>query len=405
MKQAHQNLEEAIERYTEKIYPSKQKLIEVLESGKKLTLYHGVDPTASQLHFGHATNYLLLRKFQELGHHIVIVIGDFTACIGDPTGELTTRRALSREQVLENSQNYQKQIGKILDVKDKKNPVIVKYNSEWLDKLNFRDVIEIASKFTVGQIIKRKIFQERIKKEKEIFIHEFLYPLLQGYDSVALNVDVEVGGRDQTFNMLIGRDFVKIYKKKEKFVISTELLINPKTGKKLMSKSKGDFIALNDPPREMYGKVMALPDEVVFLCLRLCTQVPLKRIAEMQEDIKRGKLSKRDAKAFLARESVTMYHGTEKADEAEKEFIRVFQKEELPSNIPVIRVEPGKSWTIDSLLVRVKLASSKSEARRLVEQGGVKINGQVFKNLRMFLEPSGGDVLIQVGKRRFVKIV
>lgn len=396
-------LQELLDRYTEKLYPSREKLVDALSS-RKLTIYHGVDPTSPELHFGHATNYLLLKGLQSLGHQVILLIGDFTARIGDPTGKSQTRKSLTGNEVLENSKTYREQAGKILDFSSKNNPVLTRFNSTWLQKLMFEDVLRLAAHATVQQMIRRDMFQERIKAGREIYVHEFLYPLMQGYDSVAMNVDGEVGGSDQTFNMLVGRDLVKAFLKKEKFVLTTPLLINPKTGKKLMSKSEGGYIALNDPPQEMYGKVMALPDEVVFSCLRLCTPIPLGEITEMEEDIKSGELSRRDAKAFLARESVRMYYGAEKAERAEKEFVRVFKEKELPSHIPVIRVEPGKSWTIDSLLVRVKLASSKSEARRLVQQGGVKINGEVFKNLKTLLEPSGGDVLIQVGKRRYATI-
>ena len=398
-----EKLREAIDRYAEKVFPSKQKLMEVLESGKKLTMYHGVDPTAPQLHFGHATNYLLLREFQNLGHKIILLIGDFTARIGDPTGKSQTRKPLTSEEVLLNSKTYKKQAGIILDFLSKKNPVLLCYNSSWLQKLTLQDVLRLAAEVTVGQMIKRDMFQERMKTGREVYLHEFLYPLMRGYDSVAMNVDGEVGGTDQMFNMLVGRDLERAFLNKEKFVLTTTLLVNPKTGKKLMSKSEGGYIALNDSPQEMYGKVMALPDEVIFPCLSLCTQIPLEKIAGMQEDIKRGELSKRNAKAFLARESVAMYHGAEEADEAEKEFIRVFQGEELPSDIPVIRVESRKAWIIDALLVRIKLASSKSEARRLVEQGGVKVDGVVLKDEKTPIRIRKG-MLIQVGKRRYARV-
>lgn len=395
-------LQELLDRYTEKVYPSREKLVDALRS-RQLTIYHGVDPTAPQLHFGHATNFLLLKGLQNLGHTVVLLIGDFTARIGDPTGKSQTRKSLTSKEVLDNSKTYREQAGKILDFSSKKNPVLIRFNSTWLQKLIFEDMLRLAAHATVQQMIQRDMFQERIRAGKEIYVHEFLYPLMQGYDSVAMNVDGEVGGSDQTFNMLVGRDLVKAFLKKEKFVLTTPLLINPKTGKKLMSKSEGGYIALNDPPQEMYGKVMALPDEVVFSCLRLCTQVPLKEIAAIQESVQRGELSRRDAKAFLARESVRMYHGAERAEKAEKEFVRVFKEKQLPSNIPMVRVEAGKSWTIDSLLVRIKLASSRSDARRLIEQGGVKVDGLVLKDEKTPVSIHKGMV-IQVGKRKYAKI-
>lgn len=402
MKQAHQNLEEAIERYTEKIYPSKQKLMEVLESDKKLTLYHGVDPTASQLHFGHATNYFLLRALQDAGHRIILLIGDFTARIGDPSGKSQARKPLSPEQIKTNWKTYKKQAGKILDFSSKQNPVLLKFNNKWLARLTLEDLIRLASSFTVSQMIQRDMFQERIKAKREIYLHEFLYPLMQGYDSVTMNVDGEIGGSDQTFNMLVGRDLVKVFQNKEKFVFTTPLLVNPKTGKKLMSKSEGGYIGLDDPPHEMYGKVMALPDEVVFPCLRLCTVVPLQGIGKMEQLVKKGKISWRDAKAYLAKESVRMYHSAEMARAAEQEFTRVFQEKKIPSKIPAVRFKE-KKLPLPELLFKAKLVSSKSEARRVVLQGGVKIDGAVQKDWNKNVSCVKGT-LIQVGKRRFVKI-
>jgi tyrosyl-tRNA synthetase len=250
-------------RYIEKIYPSKKELKKILISGRRLTIYIGVDPTAPHLHLGHSTNFLLLKKFQQLGHKVIFLIGSFTAQIGDPGGRLNIRRPLSQKEVLGNCKGYKKQAGSILDFSLKKNPVQLKFNDQWLSKITLEQLIKLMTRMTVGQLIKREMFQRRIKEKKEIYLHEFLYPLLQGYDSVVMKVDIEMGGNDQTFNMMVGRKLVKDYLKKEKLVIATKLLVNPKTKRKLMSKSEGNFIALDDKPGQMYGKIMALPDEVI----------------------------------------------------------------------------------------------------------------------------------------------
>lgn len=401
MAKQNQKIEEFLNRWVDKIFPSKENFIKALKSKKKLTIYHGVDPTAPHLHLGHSTNYLLLRKFQELGHRIILLIGDFTAQIGDPSGRLTARKALTKKQILENCRTYQKQAGKILDFESKKNPAELKFNSQWLSKLTMKDIIKLAATFTHGQMIKRNMFQERLKKKQEIYLHEFLYPLFQGYDSVVMNVDAEVGGTDQTFNMLIGRDLMKIYKKKEKFVITTPLLINPKTGRKLMSKTES-FIALDYPPNEMYGKIMAMPDEVIIDCFRSCTEVPLNEVKEMERSLKQEKVNPRNLKVKLAREIVSIYHGRKSALKAEKEFNKVFRDRELPTEITEIKIKK-KKLTLFDLLTKTKLASSKSGAKRLILQKGVKINGKIQEDWGKSVEIRRGMV-IQVGKRKFIKV-
>lgn len=379
-------------RWIDKIYPSKEAFFEALRGKNKLTIYIGVDPTAPHLHLGHSTNFFLLKRLQQLGHKIILLIGDFTARIGDPTGKDAARKALTKEQVKENAKTYQRQVAKILDFKSKKNPAMLKFNSQWLDKLTQAEMIKLAASFTHGKMVKRAMFQKRLKEGKEIYIHEFLYPLFQSYDSVVMNVDAEVGGEDQTFNMLMGRDLMKIYKNKEKFVITTPLLINPKTGRKLMSKTES-FIALDLPANDMYGRVMALPDEVVADCFRLCTEAPLGQIKDLEQ---------RDAKALLAREIVALYHGEKKAELAGKEFNKVFREGGLPSDIPEVKIKE-KSLNILDLLVKTKLANSKMEAKRLVEQGGVRIGEDVQNDWRKEAEIKKGQI-IQVGKRKYIKI-
>jgi len=382
-----------LKRWVDKIYPSEKEFLKALKT-QKLTIYHGVDPTAPGLHLGHSTNYLLLRKFQDLGHKIIILIGDFTAQIGDPTGKLSERKALTKKQVLKNAETYKSQISKILDFKSKINPVQIKFNSKWYEKIKFADLMKLMANFTHGKMIKRNMFQQRLKKGQEINFIEFIYPMLQGYDSVAMNVDVEVGGTDQTFNMMAGRDLLKKYRKKEKFVITTKLLENPKTGKKLMSKSEGNYIALNDSPKDMFGKVMALPDEAIMHCFELCTEVSLIEVKKIKNP--------KDAKARLAKEIITIYHSKKEAESAEKEFNKIFKEKKLPTEIPEIRIKEKKINILD-LLVKTKLAPSKSEAKRLILQKGVKIDGEVQKDWREVIEIKKG-LIIQVGKRRFAKI-
>ncbi|PIR72656.1 MAG: tyrosine--tRNA ligase [Candidatus Nealsonbacteria bacterium CG10_big_fil_rev_8_21_14_0_10_36_24] len=387
------NIEEILNRWTDKIYPSRKKFLEALNS-RKLVIYHGVDPTAPDLHLGHSTNYLLLRKFQDLGHKIILLMGDFTAQIGDPTGKISARKPLTKRQVLKNCKTYKEQVGKILDFKSKKNPVQIKFNSQWLGNMKLENMMELMAKFTQGQMIKRNMFQERLKKGQEIYLTEFLYPLLQGYDSVAMNVDVEVGGTDQTFNMLVGRKLMRKYQQKEKFVITTPLLENPKTGKKLMSKSEGGYIALSDSPNQMYGKIMALPDEVIIPCFKLCTRVPLDEIKKTDNP--------RDLKTRLAEEIVRLYYDGKTAAEAEKEFNKVFKEKKLPTRIPEIKIKEKKLFILD-LLTKTKLVISKSEAKRLILQKGVKINGKIQEDWKAVIEIKKG-LIIQIGKRKFVKL-
>jgi len=392
---------EFLDRWVDKIYPSKEEFLKKVFS-EKMVIYHGVDPTAPQLHLGHSTNYLLLRKFQELGHKIILLIGDFTAMIGDPTGRLSARKALTKKEILDNCKTYKEQVAKILDFDSKRNRAEVKFNSQWLAKMPLEKIIKLASNFTVGQMLKRNMFQERIKKNKEIYLNEFFYPLLQGYDSVAMNVDVEVGGTDQTFNMLVGRELLKIYKNKEKFVLTTPLLENPKTGKKLMSKSEGNYVALNDPPDEMYGKIMALPDEVIIPCFKMCTEVPLKEIQQAEQALTKGKINPRDLKARLAKEIVSIYYNKNTANLAEKEFEQVFKKKKLPFKVPEIKIKEKEISLLD-LLVKTKITPSKSEAKRLILQKAVKIDGRLQEDWKKTIRIKKGMV-IQAGKRRFVKV-
>jgi len=396
------DVKKALSRRVKDIYPSKKELEKALMSGRRLVIYHGVDPTAPDLHLGHSTNYLLLSGLQKLGHKIILLIGDFTAQIGDPTGKDKARKSLTKKEILLNCKSYKKQIGKILDLKSKNNPASVKFNSKWLEKLTLKEVIALMSKITSQRMLERDMFQKRIKDKRPIWLHELLYPLLQGYDSVAMNVDVEVGGNDQTFNMLVGRTLMKEYRRKEKFIITTSLLENPKTGRKLMSKSEGKYISLNDSPRQMYGKTMALPDEVIVPCLSMCTKASKERIFLLKNKLKNKRINPRDAKAFLAKELVSLYYGDKEAIGAEKEFKRVFKDKKRPASIKKVSI-PKKEIGILDLLLEAKFSSSKSEAKRLVLQGGVKINNKIKKDWKESVQIKKGDI-VQVGKKRFIEI-
>ncbi|MDP3991679.1 MAG: tyrosine--tRNA ligase [Candidatus Colwellbacteria bacterium] len=384
-------------RFIDKIYPSRAKLEEALRSGKRLTIYHGVDPTAPDLHLGHSTNFLLLRELQKLGHRIILLVGDFTARIGDPTDKLSARKPFTEKEVKNNSKTYKNQAGKILSFTGA-NPAEIAFNSRWLKRMNFEDLIKLSAKLTHAQIIKRDMFRRRIKEDKEIFLHEFLYPLMQGYDSVALKTDAEVGGTDQTFNMLVGRDLEKAYLNKEKFVITTPLLENPKTGRKLMSKSEGGYISLQDSPAEMYGKLMALPDEVIIPCLELCTEYPQEQIEGIKKGFKRDPTNPRDAKLILGYEVVKIYYGKEKAQDEQNKFINTILKKGLPKEKAVHSLTLELPFRdIIYVLVNGGLASSKSSAWRLVNQGAVKIDSERIDNPKHML--AGGE-LIEVGKKR-----
>jgi tyrosyl-tRNA synthetase len=392
-------IKEVLTRGVENIYPNRQALEKKLKSGQKIRLYCGYDPTAPTLHIGHAITIRKLAQFQALGHEVIFLIGDFTGMIGDPTDKAKARRRLTREQVLKNSEKYKDQAGRILDFSGK-NPAKVMYNSQWSDKLSFMDLVNLASNFTAQQTLARDMFKKRIHEGKDLYLHELLYPLMQAYDSVAMDVDLEVGGNDQTFNMLAGRTLMKKIKNKEKFVLTTKLLVDS-SGQK-MGKTEGKMVSLDTPANEMFGQIMAWSDEIIGLGLELCTDMPMAEVNQIKEQIKQGKINPRDAKARLAREIVAIHHSQKAAAEAGKEFNRIFKEKEKPSQIPAVKLTAKKYHLLD-LLVQIKLAPSKSEAKRLIVQGGVKIDNQVVKNWQKEIVVKDG-LIIQVGKRKFVKV-
>lgn len=393
-------IEEVLSRGVEAVYSSKEDLKKILLSGKKLRLYNGIDPTNPNIHLGNAISLWKLREFQELGHEVILLIGDFTARIGDPSDKITTRPRLSELQILENARTYKKQAEKILDFSSKNNPCQLKFNSHWLDKLTNKDLLELAGCFTVQQMIERDLFQRRLKEKRPIGLHEFLYPLYQGYDSFAMDVDAEIGGRDQTFNMLAGRDLVKILRQKEKFVITTPFLEG--TDGRKMSKSWGNVINIADSPREQYGKIMSTKDELLLNYFRLATRLPELEIKEIERGLRSRKINPRQAKARLAREIVGLYYGQKQALSEEKEFDKVFKEKKPPSDIPAIEIKE-KKLNILELLAKTGLASSKSEAKRLILQKGVKIDNEIQTDWRKVILVKKG-LLLQVGPRKFVKV-
>ena len=393
MKIKTQKIEQVLTRGVENIYPSRQALEAILRSGKKLRIYCGIDPTG-KLHLGHGAVLGKLRQFQDLGHEIIVLIGDFTATIGDPTGKNTARKVLTREQVLAYAKNYKKQIRKILDFN--KSNVRFLHNEKWTNKLKPIDMLAIASKFTVARLLERDMFQRRIKAGRDIHTHEFLYPIFQAYDAVTMDVDMQIGGNDQMFNMLAGRRLMKKMKNKETFVLTTKLLVDP-TGKK-MGKTEGNMISLDESPKEMYGKIMSWPDNLISIGFELLTKIPMAEINKLMK----SKANPKDIKARLAREIATIYHSKKAAQEAEKEFKRIFKEKKLPTKIPGIKIKKKKINILD-LLVKTKLVSSKAEAKRLILQKGVKIDKKIQQDWKATIQIKKG-LIVQVGKRRFAKI-
>ena len=389
-------VEELLTRAVEDVIDQKH-IKKALLSGKKLRIKHGIDPTGPKIHLGRAATLRKLKAFQDLGHKIVLIVGDFTALIGDPSDKLSKRPMLTPEKVQENMKNYKAQLGKILDLSKTE----FHYNSKWLKKLDFMEIAQLAESFTVQQMLARRSFSERFKKKEEISLREFIYPLMQGYDSVAIKADVEVGGFDQLFNLKAGRTIQKHYGLQEQDLLTVQMLEG--TDGRKMSTSWGNVITIVDEPNDMFGKLMSVRDELIGKYMLLCTDMSKDEIKKTEKDMKLGKLNPRDAKVWLAREVVTIYHGKPKALKAEKEFLQVFQKKELPTKIET-KILPKKSYLLSDLLVLTNLAGSKSEARRLIVQGGVGIDKEKQSDPDKKILLSSKTKLFQVGKRKFLKI-
>jgi tyrosyl-tRNA synthetase len=373
----------------------KKHLEEALESGKKLRVKFGIDPTGPQVHVGHAVTLWKLRQFQDLGHKIVLIIGDFTAQIGDPSDKESERQPLTKEQIETNKKDYLTQIGMIFDLKKTE----IHHNSDWHASSSKQEMIEEAMNFTVNQMSQRDNFAKRLKDDKPIGLHEFLYPLLQGMDSVAIKSDVELGGNDQYFNLLAGRTLQKKYGQPQQDIITFELLEG--TDGRKMSKTYQNAIFLKDPANEMFGKVMSIKDELITRYYLMATEVSLPEVKKVEKDLESGK-NPRDLKARLAHEIVKRYHGEKAAKLAAEDFEKKFVKKELPDEIPTIKLKKATMFLAD-ILVDTKMVESKSEARRLIEQGGVRVDGAVIGSREAVIEPVK-DMIVQVGKRKFIKV-
>ncbi len=386
-------IEELLSRGVENIYPSRGFLESALKSGKQLTLYTGYDPTAPTLHIGNGVTLLKLRQFQELGHKVIMLIGDFTGMIGDPTDKSAARQRLTKKQVLENCKAYKKQAGRIINFSGK-NAAQIKYNSKWLGKMALEDVVELGAHFTVQRMLERDMFEKRMQEEKPIYFHEFLYPLMQGYDSVAMDVDGEIGGNDQTFNMLAGRTLLKDLKNKEKFVLTTKLLVDS-TGKK-MSKSEGNMVAFADTAEDMFGKVMRWSDDLMQNAFELCTTAGTDEIKSIL-----ASANPRDAKLRLAFEITKTFLGEKAAQKGQENFASVIQNKERPDEIPELKTS---DFNIVSVLVDSQLSSSRTEAKRAISQGGVYVNDVRVGESDFSMILKSGDI-VKKGKRFFVKVV
>lgn len=394
-------IERLLERGIAEVIPGEE-MERYLRAGGKIRIYIGIDPTSSVIHIGHAVALRKLRQFQQLGHKVVLLIGDFTGRIGDPTDKSAMRVQLTREQVQENATSYIQQAVKIMDMDSPTNPIEVRYNGDWWDNLSSRDMIELAANFTVQQMIQRDMFQRRLEENKPIGLHEFLYPLLQGYDSVALDVNAEIGGTDQIFNMLAGRTLLRALKDKEKFVVAVPLLEG--TDGRKMSKSFGNVIGVADPPYVMFGKVMSLKDELIVRYFDLCTDVAESEIARMALLLEEKAANPMDLKKRLARELVTFYHSAADAEAAAARFAREVQQREIPRDVPEVALSRTGAWPIVDLLLALNLASSKGEAKRLVEQGSVQVNGEKVVDARVEVTVEPGAI-VRSRRRQFAKVV
>lgn len=386
-----------IKRGVDEILPEED-LIEKLKSGKTLTIKAGFDPTAPDLHLGHTVLINKLRTFQQLGHKVVFLIGDFTGLIGDPTGKNVTRKPLSKEQVLENAKTYQEQVFKILDEEKTE----IRFNSEWMDGLGAAGMIKLAASQTVARMLERDDFKKRYNNGQPIAIHEFLYPLVQGWDSVALESDVELGGTDQRFNLLMGRELQKEQGQKQQSIVMVPLL-EGLDGVQKMSKSLNNYIGITDTPNEMFGKVMSISDDLMWRYYDLLSFRPLEEIAELKVRVESGE-NPRDIKIMLAKEIIARFHDDAAAEGAHQDFIQRFQKNAIPDDMPELEIAlSDEGIAIGNLLKEAKLVGSTSDAMRMIKQGAVKINGDKVEDTRLVITEKGENVY-QVGKRKFARI-
>jgi len=374
-----------------------KKLEKSIKTNEPLIIKQGFDPTAPDIHLGHTVGIRKLRQFQDLGHRVVVIIGDYTAMVGDPSEKNSTRPRLTHQQVIDNAKTYQEQFFKILD----KEKTQIRFNGDWFKKMTFEQIMELASKFTVARMLERDDFSKRFSGQLPISIHEFFYPLMQGYDSVMLTADVELGATEQKFNLVIGRQIQKEYGQEPQIVLTLPVLEGV-DGTQRMSKSLGNYIGIDEPENETYGKVMSIPDELIYPYFELITDVSLDELKSIKSQLKDTKTNPRDIKKYLGRTIVRMYHGEQASKNAEIAFEQVFVRKDIPDEMPEFSLtEDG--IRIDDLLIATKTATSKKEARRLITQGGVSIDGNKINDPFTQVEISGEKVL-KVGKRKFARI-
>ncbi|ADL50239.1 tyrosine--tRNA ligase [Clostridium cellulovorans] len=374
----------------------KEKIEKANENGKPLIVKLGLDPSAPDIHLGHTVVLRKMKQLQDLGHKVIVIIGDFTGKIGDPTGKTKGRKALTTEQVLENARTYETQIFKVLD-KDKTE---VRFNSEWLSQLSFEETIKLAATMTVARMLEREEFKKRYENQVPISVHEFFYPLMQGYDSVAIHADIELGGTDQRFNVLMGRMLQKEYGQEPQTTIFMPLL-EGLDGKEKMSKSLGNYIGIDEKAEVMYEKAMTVPDNLIIKYFNLVTDMHPDKVKELESTLRDEKVNPRDIKMRLAKEIVRLYHGEKEAEKAEERFMLIFQKGKIPTDIETVNVSEN-NFDIGEILVSEKFVASKSDLRRLIDQGGVKINNNILKDLAEIKIEK--EMIVQVGKKKFIHI-
>ena len=375
-----------------------KKLEKSLKDGKPLNIKLGCDPSRPDLHIGHSVVLRKLAHFQTLGHQAILIVGDFTGMIGDPSGRNVTRPALTLEETKLNGESYFNQATKILDREKTK----MVYNSEWLSKMSFEEVIKLASKYTVARMIERDDFTKRFKSGKPIGIHEFLYPLAQAMDSVAIKSNVELGGTDQKFNLLVGRDIQREYGIEPQCILTMPLI--PGTdGVEKMSKSYDNYIGISDSPKEIFGRTLSIPDDIIYLYYILATDVPKDELANIKKQLNDSNVNPRDLKRRLARTFITMYHNSDAAKQAEEEFDKVFINKEVPDDIPELKIDEREIGILD-LILKVKFTASKGEAKRLVSQGGVTINSNKINNIAEKIKVEN-NMILKVGKRKFIRLL
>jgi tyrosyl-tRNA synthetase len=391
---------DTIRRGTVELLPEDElvrKLEKSIKNNKPLIIKQGFDPTAPDIHLGHTVGLRKLKQFEELGHQVVVIIGDYTAMVGDPSDRNSTRPRLSYVQVKENAQTYQKQFFKVLNEKKTQ----VRYNGEWFSTMPFDKIMELAARFTVARMLERDDFANRYKNQQPISIHEFFYPLMQGYDSVMIRADVELGATEQKFNLVIARQIQKEFGQEEQIVLTLPVLEGV-DGIQRMSKSLGNYIGIDEPPKEMYGKTLSIPDQLIYPYFELISDIDLAELNKIKQQLQDPATNPRDVKRYLARTLVRMYHSEQAARDAEKEFDQVFIAKQLPDDIPEHTL-PNRVYRLDDLLLATHTAASKSDARRLIEQGGVTVNGEritdPFKEITL-----DAEIILKVGKRKFARI-